>query len=419
MLNETRLFIQGGHPLQGDVMASGAKNAALPILAASILTQGHFTIKNIPPLMDVTIMLKMLNALGLRAEFSANQQVNIWNDRKIRHIAPYELVTAMRASFFVAGPILARTGFAKVPLPGGCAIGTRPLDIHLKGFKSMGVDVSIEHGFVQMMTQSLKGNRIYMDFPSVGATENIMMAATLADGTTIIENAAQEPEIVDLANFLNHSGAKIEGAGSSTITIEGVPKLVGRDYSVIPDRVEVGTLMIAAAVTKGDVFIKGAIPDHIEPLIRKLKEAGAEVDVKDSGIRVAASEALQSVDIETLPFPGFPTDMQAQFMSLLCTAKGTSVVTETIFENRFMHVNELMRMGANIRVDQRQAIIEGVEQLYGAEVKITDLRAGAALIIAGLVAEGETSVYGLNHLRRGYHDLPQKLRHLGADIRSQ
>lgn len=419
MLNESRLFLKGGVPLQGTVMASGAKNAALPILAASILAKGNYIIGNVPPLMDVTIMLKMLNALGVRAELSQGNIVKICNDRKIRHIAPYELVTAMRASFFVAGPILARTGFAKVPLPGGCAIGTRPLDIHLKGFKAMGVDVSIEHGFVQMMTNHLKGNRIYLDFPSVGATENIMMAATLAEGTTIIENAAQEPEIVDLANFLNTAGANVTGAGSSTIHIEGKTELRGQDFSIIPDRVEVGTLMIAAAVTQGDVYIDGACPDHIEPLIRKLKEAGADVNVQPSGIRVRSEKRLNSVDIETLPFPGFPTDMQAQFMSLLCIATGTGVVTETIFENRFMHVNELMRMGANIRVDQRQAIIEGVDQLYGAEVKITDLRAGAALIIAGLVADGETSVYGLNHLRRGYHDLPQKLRGLGAIIDSQ
>ncbi|MGC6367296.1 MAG: UDP-N-acetylglucosamine 1-carboxyvinyltransferase [Candidatus Marinamargulisbacteria bacterium] len=419
MYNDTRLFIEGGYPLNGTIQASGAKNSALPILAACILTEGHFTIKNIPPLMDVTIMLKMLNALGVRAEMSANQDISLWNQRKIRHIAPYELVTAMRASFFVAGPILARTGFAKVPLPGGCAIGTRPLDIHLKGFRAMGVDVTIEHGFVQMMTQSLKGSRIYLDFPSVGATENIMMAATLADGTTIIENAAQEPEITDLAQFLNAAGAQITGAGSSTITIHGVQSLKGQDYAIIPDRVEVGTLMIAAAVTKGDVFIEGAVPDHIEPLIRKMKEAGADVQISNDGIRVIGHQPLSAVDIETLPFPGFPTDMQAQFMSMLCVSQGTSVVTETIFENRFMHVNELMRLGANIRVDQRQAIIEGVPKLNAAEVKITDLRAGAALIIAGLIADGETSVYGLNHLRRGYHDLPQKLRDLGAKIRSQ
>ena len=286
MHNESRLYIKGGNPLSGTVKASGAKNAALPILAASILVKGHYVIGNIPPLMDVTIMLKMLNALGVRADLNQENQVKICNDRKIRHIAPYELVTAMRASFFVAGPILARTGFAKVPLPGGCAIGTRPLDIHLKGFKSMGVDVSIEHGFVQMVTDHLKGNRIYLDFPSVGATENIMMAATLADGTTIIENAAQEPEIIDLANFLNMAGADICGAGSSSITINGQPELRGQDYTIISDRVEVGTLMIAAAITKGDVYIEGAVPDHIEPLIRKLKEAGSDIDIQSNGIRV-------------------------------------------------------------------------------------------------------------------------------------
>jgi UDP-N-acetylglucosamine 1-carboxyvinyltransferase len=419
MPTRSRLFIKGGTPLVGTVPASGAKNAALPILAASILAKGHYTISNVPPLMDVVIMLKMLNALGVSASLNQDNQVSITNNKKIRHIAPYELVTAMRASFFVAGPILARTGFAKVPLPGGCAIGTRPLDIHLKGFKSMGVDVSIEHGFVQMVTNQLTGNRIYLDFPSVGATENIMMAATLANGTTIIENAAQEPEIIDLAQFLNRAGAQITGAGTSNISIVGQSELKGANYAIIADRVEVGTLMIAAAVTKGDVFINGANPDYIEPLIRKLKEAGADITITSTGIRIIGKERLQSVDIETLPFPGFPTDMQAQFMSMLCTSLGTGIVTETIFENRFMHVNELMRMGANIRVDQRQAIIQGVHQLYGAEVKITDLRAGAALIIAGLVADGETSVYGLDHLRRGYHNLPEKLNQLGATIRSQ
>ena len=281
MSQESRLFIEGGVPLQGEVTSSGAKNAALPILAASILVKGQYYIENVPPLMDVSIMLKMLNALGVRAEFCYPNRIRIWNDRKIRHIAPYELVTSMRASFFVSGPILARTGYAKVPLPGGCAIGTRPLDIHLKGFKSMGVDISIEHGFVQMMTDALKGERIYLDFPSVGATENIMMASTLADGITTIENAAQEPEIVDLANFLIQSGAKISGAGTSTIVIEGVCELQGSDYSIIPDRIEVGTLMLASGITNGDVFIKDAVPDHIEPLIRKLQDCGVSVLVRD------------------------------------------------------------------------------------------------------------------------------------------
>ena len=418
MSNESRLFIDGGVPLTGEVCSSGAKNAALPILAASILVKGTYYIENIPSLLDVSIMLKMLNALGVRAEYSQSNKIRICNDRKIRHIAPYELVTSMRASFFVAGPIIARTGYAKVPMPGGCAIGTRPIDIHLKGFKAMGVDVSIEHGFVQMITDELKGARIYLDFPSVGATENIMMAATLASGKTIIENAAQEPEIVDLANFLILAGAKIEGVGTSIITIEGVSELNGQDYSVIPDRVEVGTLMLAAAITKGDVFIKDAIPDHIEPIISKLKDSGAFVNVSDDGIHVKGCDKFQSVDIETLPFPGFPTDMQAQFMSFLTLCSGVSIVTETIFENRFMHVNELVRMSADIRVDQRQAIVKGVEKLCGAEVKITDLRAGAALVIAGLAAEGTTSIHGLGHLLRGYHNLPQKLRDLGAIIYS-
>ncbi len=416
MENNQRLVVEGGYPLLGTTRVSGAKNAALPILAACILTTGDFRIANIPPLMDIKVMIKMLNALGVRAEYLANDQVVIRNNRKIRHIAPYELVTAMRASFFVAGPILARTGFAKVPLPGGCAIGIRPLDIHINGFKAMGVDINIEHGFVQMTAKSLRGARIYLDFPSVGATENIMMAATLADGTTIIENAAQEPEIDDLANFLIQAGACIEGAGSSTITIQGVSRLVGRDYAVIPDRVEVGTLMIAAAVTRGDVCIKGAVPDHIEPIIRKLKDAGVGVDVTPTDIRVVGSDTITSVDIETMPFPGFPTDMQAQFMALLSIARGIGIVTERIFENRFMHVSELMRLGADIRVDQRQAIVKGVPQLWGAEVKITDLRAGAALIIAGLVANGQTRIYGLDHLRRGYYELPQKLERLGARI---
>ena len=417
MNNESRLYITGGNPLEGEVTSSGAKNSALPILAASILVKGQYVIENIPPLVDVSIMIKMLNSLGVSAEFCSQNKVKIINDRKIRHIAPYELVTAMRASFFVSGPILARTGYAKVPLPGGCAIGTRPLDIHLKGFKEMGVDISIEHGFVQMITDELVGNRIYLKFPSVGATENIMMAATLAKGRTIIENAAQEPEITDLANFLIQSGALIEGAGTSTIKIMGVSELIGSNYSIIPDRVEVGTLMIAAAITNGDVHIKKAIPDHIEPLIRKLNECGAVVKINDDGIHVKGTDKINSVDIETMPFPGFPTDMQAQFMTLLTVTNGVSIVKETIFENRFMHVNELMRMGANIRVDQRQAIVEGVTSLYGAEVKITDLRAGAALVLAGLIANGETSIYGLSHLVRGYHDLPQKLRSLGAKIK--
>lgn len=416
MTYDTKLRIQGGVQLTGTVNASGAKNAALPILAACILAKGSYCIENIPPLLDTSIMVKMLNTLGLRADALSGDKVKIINDRKVRHIAPYELVTAMRASFFVAGPILARTGYAKVPLPGGCAIGTRPLDIHLKGFEQMGVSVTIEHGFVQMMVDQLNGSRIYLDFPSVGATENIMMAATLANGITMIENAAQEPEIVDLANFLNQCGAIISGHGTSIITIEGVRELTGSNYAIIPDRVEVGTLMIAAAMTHGDVQINHAVADHIEPLIRKLNDAGACITCNAQGVHVKGGCSYNAVDIETMPFPGFPTDMQAQMMAMLAISTGTSIVTETIFENRFMHVNEFVRMGANIRVDQRQAIVTGVPQLYGAEVKMTDLRAGAALVLCGLVADGETVIYELNHLIRGYYQLPQKLIHLGATI---
>jgi UDP-N-acetylglucosamine 1-carboxyvinyltransferase len=411
-----RLVVEGGFPLNGVVASSGSKNAGLPILAACILADGDYTIGNIPNLADIQTMIRMLKALGIRAEYHEPNRVKISNKGTVKNIAPYELVTAMRASFFVAGPILARTGLAKVPLPGGCAIGSRPLDLHFKGFKAMGASVNIEHGFVQLRANELKGARIYLDFPSVGATENILMAGVLAKGETIIENVAQEPEIVDLGEFLIRCGAKIQGLGTSTITIQGVERLVGADYSIIPDRVEVGTLLIAGALTGGDVTVKPAIADHSEPLIRKLIEVGATVEVGDDYIRVAGNDGMHAVDIETLPFPGFPTDMQAQMMTLLTVVKGTSVIKETIFENRYMHAHELMRMGANIRLDRGHAIVTGVTKLSGAEVKITDLRAGAALILAGLVAEGETQVYGLHHLNRGYENLPDKLRALGAKI---
>lgn len=419
-VSNNRLSIIGGQPLVGTVRAEGAKNAALPILAACILTKGQYVIHNIPPLTDVITMVKMLNTLGLHVELGPDHQIKVWNERKIRHIAPYELVTAMRASFFVAGPILARTGFAKVPLPGGCAIGLRPLSIHLNGFRAMGVDVHIEHGFVQMVTDQLRGAVIPLDFPSVGATENIMMAATLADGITRIENAAKEPEVMDLAAFLVGCGAMIHGVGTDTITIQGVSTLNGCDYTVIPDRIEVGTLMLAAGITGGDVTIEGVVLDHIASLIHALQAANIEVSSTTKGVRVCASKGpVLPVAIETKPFPGFPTDMQAQMMAMLCLAKGCSTIDETIFENRFMHVNELMRMGANIHVNQQRATIHGVSSLFGAEVKMTDLRAGAALVLAGLAAKGETSIYGLHHLNRGYDNLPDKLRTLGASIQSR
>ncbi|MFA5878794.1 MAG: UDP-N-acetylglucosamine 1-carboxyvinyltransferase [Candidatus Margulisiibacteriota bacterium] len=412
------LKIIGGKRLIGDVYTSGAKNAALPILAASIMLEGETELTNIPYLKDIVIMIRMLNSLGVRAEYCSPNKVKIWNNRKIRHIAPYDLVTAMRASFFVAGPILAKTGLAKVPLPGGCAIGSRPIDIHLKGFKALGAEINIEHGFVELKAKKLKGTHILLPFPSVGATENILMAASIIEGTTIIENAAQEPEITDLIEFLRKAGANIEGDDSSIITIKGVPVLKGIEYNVIPDRIEAGTLLIAGAITKGDVTVKPVVLSHLEALIVKLEEIGltCKYNPEDKSVRVIYEKELNAVDIETMPYPGFPTDMQAQIMALLTISNGTSTIKETIFENRFMHVNELVRMGAVIKIQNNCAMVEGVKELTGAETKITDLRAGAALVLAGLVANGESTIYGLKHLRRGYENLSSKLRNLGAEI---
>ncbi len=410
-----RLKVIGGTPLHGEVAASGAKNAVLPLLAATLMMDGHSTLTNVPNLMDVNTMVKMLNALGIRAEYHRGH-VKISNFKKVRHIAPYELVTAMRASFFVAGPLVAKTGYAKVPLPGGCSIGSRPIDIHLKGFERLGITHKIEHGFVELRAKKIIGDKVCLDFPSVGATENIMMAASLGEGTTVIENAAREPEVWDVGQFLIGAGARITGLGTSTIVIEGVPTLTGHEHATISDRVEAGTLLIAAAVTKGDITVTHVVPEHLEPLLQKLKSAGMEMTIGETSVRARYIGKLQAVDIETQPFPGFPTDMQAQMMALQILAEGTSVVKETIFENRFMHAHELLRMGANIRINNGVAYVTGVEKLSGAEVKITDLRAGAALILAGLAAEGETVVHGLQHLRRGYDDFPGKLRTLGAHI---
>ncbi|MCG0313569.1 MAG: UDP-N-acetylglucosamine 1-carboxyvinyltransferase, partial [Calditerricola sp.] len=331
--------------------------------------------------------------------------------------APYELVRKMRASFLVMGPLLARMGRARIAMPGGCAIGSRPIDQHLKGFEAMGASIELGHGFVEARVQGrLKGTRIYLDVPSVGATENIMMAATLAEGTTLIENAAMEPEIVDLATFLNAMGARVRGAGTGTIRIDGVEALHGTTHTVIPDRIEAGTFMVAAAITRGNVLVEGAIYDHVRAVAAKLSEMGVYVEEEDGGIRVVAEGRLRPVDVKTLPYPGFPTDMQAQMMALLAVTEGTSTVTETVFENRFMHVEELKRMNAQIRIEGRSAIIDGVPRLSGAKVCATDLRAGAALVLAGLAADGETEVTGLHHIDRGYVDLVGKLRRLGADI---
>lgn len=412
------IIVRGGQRLSGRVKVGGAKNAVLPIIAASILgSEGISVIYDTPPLDDVFTICKVLNSLGVQVTYDQNQ-VTIRAEELTSADAPYELVRKMRASFLVMGPLLARKGIARIALPGGCAIGTRPIDQHLKGFEAMGAEIEIGHGMIEARVNGkLQGAKIYLDVASVGATENIMMAATMAEGTTIIENAAAEPEIVDLANYLNAMGAKVRGAGTGSIRIEGVDRLYGAEHTVIPDRIEAGTFMVAAAITRGDVFVEGAISDHLKPVTAKLKEMGAIVVEEETGIRVTCHEPLKSVDIKTLPYPGFPTDMQSQMMAVLLIAEGTGIVTETVFENRFMHVEEFKRMNAQVKIEGRSAIIQGDARLSGAKVCATDLRAGAALILAGLVADGETEISGLHHLDRGYVDIAGKFRLLGAEIR--
>ena len=415
-----KLIINGGKPLHGRVRISGAKNAVLPIIAATLLGQDSPScLEEVPALDDVHTLTEVLVQLGVKAEFNPDKNTLRVDCSNITSCeAPYDLVRKMRASFLIIGPLLARYGKAKISLPGGCAIGTRPIDLHLKGFEALGADINIGHGFIEANApKGLTGARIYLDFPSVGATENIIMAACMADGQTVIENPAQEPEIIDLANYLNVMGAKIRGAGTNVIKINGVGKLVGRNYTIIPDRIEAGTYMVAAAMTKGDVYIEGAISEHLKPVIAKLKEAGVTIEENIDGIRVACDKPIKSVDIKTMPYPGFPTDMQAQFMAMLTVAEGSGMVTETVFENRFMHVDELKRMGAHIKVDGRTAVVEGVPSLKGSQVKATDLRAGAAMVLAGLVAEGETAIGYIHHIDRGYDNLVSKLIGLGADIR--
>ena len=415
-----KLVINGGHRLQGRVKISGAKNAVLPIIAATLLGQDNPSLLDeVPALEDVHTITEVLNLLGVKADFDATKhQLHVDSSVIGSCEAPYDLVRKMRASFLIMGPLLARCGQAKISLPGGCAIGTRPIDLHLKGFEALGADIHIGHGYIEAAApEGLQGAKIYLDFPSVGATENILMAASMARGQTILENPAQEPEIVDLANYLNVMGAKIRGAGTNVIKIEGVEKLVGRDYTIIPDRIEAGTYMVAAAMTQGDVYIENAISEHLKPVIAKLKEAGVTIEEDVDGIRVTCDHRTKAVDIKTMPYPGFPTDMQAQFMAMLAVSEGTGLVTETVFENRFMHVDELKRMGANIRIDGRTSVVEGVERLTGCQVKATDLRAGAAMVLAGLVAEGETQVGYIHHIDRGYDDLVGKLVGLGADIK--
>lgn len=403
--------------LNGRVKVSGSKNAVLPILAASLLANSSVTLTNVPSLRDVSIMEEMLKNLGAKIDWDKKSERIIINaDRISKMEAEYDLVTKMRASFLVMGSLLAREGYAKIPLPGGCAIGSRPIDLHLKGFSAMGAEISQEHGYVEVKSKKLHGSKIYLDFPSVGATENIVMAASMADGLTTIENAALEPEIVDLANFLNEMGADIKGAGTDTIKISGVQSLSGTTHDIIPDRIEAGTYMVAIALTKGDLLIENVVADHLKPIIAKLKETGVTIDELENSIHISCNQSLKSTDIKTLPYPGFPTDMQAPFMSLVAIAEGTSIIVETVFENRYMHAGELSRMGADIKIDGRTAVIEGVKKLTGTQVKATDLRAGASLILAALVAEGTTEISDIYHIERGYCCLEQKMREIGADI---
>lgn len=412
----SRFIITEGAPLKGRVKISGAKNSVLPIIAASLLANGQSVIEEVPHLNDVKIMCDLLKSLGADVEIT-DDELRINPDNITNTTAPYELVNKMRASFLVMGPLLAKMGVARVSLPGGCAIGSRPVDLHLKGFASMGAQITQGHGYIEAKTNGkLKGSKIYLDFPSVGATENIMMAAVLAEGQIIIENAATEPEIVDLATYLTSMGADIKGAGTDTIKINGVNGLKGTHHAIIPDRIEAGTLMVAAAITGGDVVIENVVPDHLKPVSAKLREAGMEVSEELSSIHVKAGDELKAFDIKTHPYPGFPTDMQAQMTSLMSRANGTSMVIETIFENRFMHVSELKRMGAKIKIEGRSAIIEGCNKLMGAQVKATDLRAGAALVLAGLAAEGTTEITDIEHIDRGYVKIDEKLKALGANI---
>ncbi len=411
-----QILIRGGKRLMGDVTVEGAKNAALPILLSSLLTREPCTFRNVPNVVDVRTTQRLLQDLGATVERDGDV-VQICADRLARLEATYDLVKTMRASFLVLGPLLARHGRARVSTPGGCAIGSRPVNLHLDGLQKMGATVRLVHGYAEAEAERLHGATIYLEVPSVGATEHLMMVAALADGVTRIEQAAREPEVVDLANALISMGAKIHGAGEAVITIEGVAELHGTDFTVCPDRIEAGTFMIAAAATGGDVFVRGARADHLNALIEKLREAGADVDERQDGVRVTGNRRLSSIDIKTMPYPGFPTDLQAQSMALLTLANGTSVVTETIFENRFMHVQELSRMNADIKIQGNTAVVRGVTNLSGAPVMATDLRASVCLVIAGLAAEGTTEVSRIYHLDRGYAGIEAKLSALGADIR--
>lgn len=411
-----RITIIGGVALQGEVCVSGSKNAALAIMAGAVLASEPVILHNLPRITDIYTMMAMLRRLGTVAEFIHPRSLLI-DASRISHLeAPHNLVTRMRASFSVTGPLVARFGFARVPLPGGCDIGARPVDFHIKGLRLLGARVEMDGDFVTAEAARLKGNTIYLDYPSAGATQHLMTAAVLAEGTTVIENAAEEPEVVDLANFLIALGARIHGHGTRRITIEGVSRLRGGEYSIIPDRLEAGTYAIAAAMTQGSVHIINANAEHMTPVLLKLQEAGAQIDTSEAGVHVQLQGRPKAVNIKTMPHPGFPTDMQQPMTTLLCVADGVSIVTETVYERRFRYVQELLRMGADIEQENRTAVVRGVEKLHGATVRATDLRAGAALVVAGLGAEGETTIEDIYHIDRGYEDLVLKLQSLGAQV---
>ncbi len=414
-----KIIVSGGKALNGTVKVEGAKNAVLPILAASLLASSDKNIlRDVPNLADVKIIAEVLKSLNANVEYNENtNQMIIDATMKLSSEAQFEYVSKMRASILVMGSLLARNHFARVALPGGCAIGSRPIELHLKGFEAMGCEISFGNGYVEAIAKNgLKGAEVYLDFPSVGATENIMTAAALADGTTVIENAAKEPEIVDLANFINSMGGRVIGAGTDTIRIEGVKQLNGCTHYIIPDRIEAGTFMVAAAISRGNILIENAVPEHMTALIAKMREMGVEITEEIAGLRICAKGPLKAVDIKTMPHPGFPTDMQSQLMALMLTAEGTSIITETVFENRFMHVEEFRNMNADAKIEGRSVFIEGGKLLQGAEVSATDLRAAASLILAGLVSDGATTITNLYHLDRGYVNFHGKLASLGAII---
>lgn len=410
------IIIKGGRPLNGEVTVGGAKNAALPILAASLLVGGKFTFHNVPQLRDIDSIKELLSTMGADVASDGNT-VHIDTGNLNHFEAPYEHVRKMRASILVLGPLLSRMKKAKVSMPGGCAIGARPIDLHLNGLSLLGADITLAHGYVEASAKQLIGNEIYFDIPTVTGTENLMMASAMADGVTVLRNAAREPEIIALADVLNKMGADIKDAGTAVITINGVKSLKPVTVSIIPDRIEAGTLMVAAAVTNGDIKIKNCDPNHLKSIIHKLEKAGADIRTFKNAIRVKGGWPINSIDLKTMPYPGFPTDMQAQFMVLMSVANGFSVIAENIFENRFIHVSELCRMGADITISGRHAMIKGVPELSGAPVMATDLRASASLILAGLVAKGTTRVSRVYHLDRGYESLEKKLAHLGGAIK--